>query len=130
MMTPTTTMSPGKLHHVDVVGAMDENVQRVCEEAIAKGWQKTEDIAPPYVCLITLTCGPTEILLPNTPTIIFLLQILGDDFFLSVAEATNHNVVLRYPLAQPGLTDTFARSVADLPRKQNLGSLSKLVLGA
>ena len=83
---------------------------RDTEAALAEGWQKTEDVAPPDVQPFTGACGPTEILPPNTPAIDFLMQLLGDDFFSSVAHATNCNAVLKSPPAHPDPGSPYATS--------------------
>ena len=68
---------------------------------MTEGWQKTEDVAPPIVRPFTLTSGPTEMLPATTSPLGFLLQVVGDDFFVSVAAASNLNAVAKSPPAQP-----------------------------
>ena len=68
---------------------------------MTEGWQKTEDVAPPIVRPFTLTSGPTEMLPATTSPLGFLLQVLGDDFFVSVSAASNLNAVAKSPPAQP-----------------------------
>ena len=88
---------------------------------MAEGWQKTEDVARLEVHLFTGSCGPTEILPPNTAANDFLMQLLGDDFFSSVVHATNYNAEhysdLRVAKMALGVRKEFLVKCCNLPQE-------------
>ena len=68
------------------------------------------DLEPPVIEPFIEVTGAMDPLPHDAPAIDFLLQMVGAEYFASLATATNANAVYKHPPAQPTADNTNATS--------------------
>ena len=74
------------------------------------GWQRNEDVEPPRIHAFKEPTGPAELLPSNATPLTFLKHVLGADFFVNLAEASNLNAVAKSPPAEIDPAEPYATS--------------------